>query len=108
MDKLIVNLEKLNWHTIDLLKEKLFQKEYSDASYVKLLNDIFQNELDFVNSRKEQLKLKVASFPSIKTIEDFDFVFQEGINQNKIKDLCTLQFIDEHKNVIFLGNSRCW
>lgn len=108
MDKLIASLEKLNWHTIELMKEKLFQKEYNDASYIKLLNDIFQDELNFVNSRKDELKLKVASFPAIKTIEDFNFSFQECINQNKIKDLCTLRFIDEHKNIVFLGNSRCW
>lgn len=105
MDKLINNLNKLKWHTTESLKEKLFSQKYSDEKFLNFLNDIIQDEVDFVDSRKDDLRIKVASFPAIKTIEEFDFNFQPSVNENRIKELCTLDFIDKHKNLILVGNS---
>ena len=49
--------------------------------------------------------VKVANFPFLKTIEDFDFSFQPGINKKKILDLLTLRFLERQENILFLGNS---
>ena len=49
--------------------------------------------------------VKVANFPFLKTIEDFDFSFQPGINKGKIMDLLTLRFLERQENILFLGNS---
>ena len=48
--------------------------------------------------------LKVAHFPYIKEIKDFDFDYQPSINKDVINDLATLRFIEEKKNVLFMGN----
>ena len=47
--------------------------------------------------------VKVANFPFIKEIKDFDFNFQPSIDKGKIMDLITLRFISNCENVIFCG-----
>ena len=51
------------------------------------------------------MNVKLASFPLIKKIEEFNFSFQPNLNQNKILELVTLYFIQKKQNIIFAGNS---
>ena len=51
---------------------------------------------------RAESNIKVAHFPYIKEIKDFDY--QPSINKNIIMDLVTLRFIEEKKNVLFMGN----
>lgn len=48
-------------------------------------------------------KLKQASFPVTKTIEDFDFNFQPSLDRQKIMNLSNLSFVDRKENLIFIG-----
>ena len=49
--------------------------------------------------------IKAAAFPFIKTIEDYDFDFQPKLNKQEILELTSLKFIEELKNIVFLGSS---
>ena len=49
--------------------------------------------------------MKVAGFPSVKTLSEFDFDFQESINKQQIYDFNSLRFIDKKENIVFYGNS---
>ena len=49
--------------------------------------------------------MKVAEFPSVKTLSEFDFDFQESINKQQIYDFNSLRFIDKKENIVFYGNS---
>ena len=49
--------------------------------------------------------VKMAGFPRLKTLADFDFEYQPSINQQQIYDLNSLRFIEKQENVIFYGNS---
>ena len=44
-----------------------------------------------------------AGFTAIKRLEEFDFSFQPQIDEKKIRELASLQFLDKHENIIFLG-----
>ena len=99
------NLDKLKWMTIDNVIEQLTSKKYGDISYLHFLTNILDREVEFINRRRNLINLKIAGFPSIKTLEEFDFNFQPDIiNQNKILELATLDFIDKKQNLIFIGN----
>lgn len=52
--------------------------------------------------RYESVTRKLSNLPYHKTIADFDFSFQPGIDQRQIKELKTLSVVRK-KNVIFLG-----
>ncbi len=47
--------------------------------------------------------LKYSGLQAKKTIKDFDFSFQPGIDEKQVKELSTLRFLYEKENVIFLG-----
>jgi DNA replication protein DnaC len=103
---LVNNLEEL----------KLFQfKEHLD-SYIDLINsgkksiveslkELTEYEIKLKEARAMNACVKVANFPFLKTIKDFDFSFQPGINKGKILDLLTLRFLERQENILFLGNS---
>ncbi|WP_291490617.1 IS21-like element helper ATPase IstB [Desulfurella sp.] len=48
-------------------------------------------------------KVKKAKFPFIKTVEEYDFSFQPEVDEKLIKELCNLNFMDDAKNIIFVG-----
>lgn len=59
-----------------------------------------------VGFRKEQSItgcVKVANFPFLKEINEFDFSFQPSLEKARIMDLMTLRFIEKGENIIFCG-----
>jgi len=48
-------------------------------------------------------RTKAADFPSLKTLEDFDWSFNPAIHRKEIFDLATGNFIRQAKDVLFLG-----
>lgn len=49
------------------------------------------------------MRTRLAGFPYLKTVEDFDFSFQPSIDKKRIKELSTLRFISGGENIVFLG-----
>ena len=74
------------------------EKTALDAIY-----ELTQSELDFRNQQAIKGCVKVANFPFLKEIDEFDFSFQPSIDKAKIMDLMTLRFIEKAENVIFCG-----
>ena len=64
-------------------------------------NDLL--EVKSKRSRRYETKLKYAGFPFKKTMDEFDFSFQQSIDRSVIDDLMTLRFIHNRENVVFLG-----
>lgn len=48
--------------------------------------------------------VKVANFPFIKRLSDFDFSFQPSINKEQIMNFKYLQFLEKKENIIFIGS----
>ena len=47
--------------------------------------------------------LKQARLPWVKTLEQFDFTFQPGIDRKVVRELAGLAFVERSENVILLG-----
>jgi DNA replication protein DnaC len=74
-------------------------------TYAQFLNEVLQIE---VNNRLENSKktlTKFASFPAIKTLEEFDYNFTVGVNSKQINELASLEFVKRAENIILLGQS---
>ncbi len=104
-DNLMSNLDKLN-----LVKIRSFLPEYLDninknpPLLIESLNTLTEAEIKDVELRVSENLIKTAAFPYRKTLEDFDFSFNDSISKNQILDLATLRFVEEAKNIIFVGN----
>jgi DNA replication protein DnaC len=54
---------------------------------------------------RKTLLTRMAGFPAIKTLEEYDFVFGSGAPKKTLVELSTLAFVERAENVIFLGPS---
>jgi DNA replication protein DnaC len=104
-NKLLNNLEKLK---LDKMKEYLPKFidviNQQNISFVDGLYELTEKEIAFKADRASLFNIKVAHFPFNRTLEEFDFDFQPSINKKEIMDLATLRFIEEKKNIVFVGS----
>ena len=54
--------------------------------------------------RAAERRLKAARFPTLKTLEDFDFAAQPSLNKVLVAELMRCEFIDRREAVILIGN----
>src|SRR5262249_5011587 len=54
--------------------------------------------------RAAERRLKAARFPTLKTLEDFDFAAQPSLNKVLVAELMRCEFIDRRESVILIGN----
>lgn len=103
--ELLDNLEHLNLEQIkDNLDTYIDLITSGQKTVVDALNELTNLEIRFKEEKRANTNVKVANFPFIKTIDDFDFAFQPTINKERILDFLTARFIENQENIVFLGN----
>ena len=96
-----LQLPMLNEHHHDLSNRAAKESwKYSEYLY-----EILKLEADNRAVRSRATLTKMAGFPTIKTLELFDFSFTVGVNRRQIEELSTLEFIKRKENIILLGQS---
>ncbi len=80
---------------MDATKTKISYQEY----LYKLLQQQIIDRVD----RSVNAKIKKAGFPYVATMDMFDFSFQPNIDEKLLKELSTLSFLDNAKNILFVG-----
>ena len=76
----------------------------NNITFLEGLNHFLKNEVKYREINRAEVNIKVAHFPYLKEIKDFDFDYQPSINEEVIKDLSTLRLIEEKKNILFMGS----
>jgi DNA replication protein DnaC len=100
------NLEKLKLYEMsNYLSTFLDATREKEITLLDGLLTLTQKEIQFRDVRAEKINITISNFPFIRTIDDFDFSFQPGINKNLINDLCSLRFLENKENIIFVGSS---
>lgn len=104
--KLIENLEYLKLTQMVLhLDETIDFMNRNELSFTDALIKLTDYEIDMKEINMVKAMVKVAVFPHLKEIKDFDFSFQPSINKEQILDFETLRFIERKENIVFLGSS---
>jgi DNA replication protein DnaC len=80
---------------IDASKAKISYQEY----LYKLLQQQIIDRVD----RSVNTKIKKAGFPYIATLQMFDFSFQPTIDEKLLRELATLNFLSDAKNILLVG-----
>jgi len=86
---------------LDAILDKLHKKEIAFIDALKLLTD---QEVDRKKINSINYTIKMAGFPHLKELKDFDFEFQPGIDKGQVYDLATLNFLENCENIVFLGS----
>lgn len=71
--------------------------------YTEFLHGLLAREVDALEQRRLQGRLRFAKLPARKTIEQFDFSAQPSLDRRLVEDLATLRFIEDKANVIAIG-----
>lgn len=74
-----------------------------ELDYLDFLGNLVSDELSRRQSNLLNRRLKLARFPVLKNIEDFDFSFNTAIKKKDILALCNSHFIYKNQNVLFIG-----
>ena len=101
-------------HHLKELKLPTFLKEYDKVAsrcaaegvdhpdYLLRLSEL---ELIDRNHRMVDRRIKAARFPTVKSLDTFDFLAIPSLNKALVLELARCEYIDRKDNVIALGNS---
>lgn len=85
---------------LDAICESAIQRE---MNYREFLAEALQTEWSGRHQRGIQARLKMARFPWVKTLEQFDFDFQPSVDRKLVRELSGLAFVERAHNVVLLG-----
>jgi DNA replication protein DnaC len=88
---------------LDSLDTRNRQAIDQKLAYTEFLAVLISDEVARREQKKLNLRLRRANFRSQKTLEQFDFEFNPGINRALIQDLATGQYIREKVAVLIAG-----
>ena len=88
---------------LDSLESRNRQAIDHKLAYTDFLALLIEDEVARREQKKLQLRLRRANFRAQKTLEQFDFDFNPGINRAMIQDLATGQYIRERVAVLIAG-----
>jgi IstB-like ATP binding protein len=77
--------------------------ETDKPSYTRFLADLLAVEVTATEQRRLDGRLRFASFPTHKTLEQFDFDAQPSLDRRLVSELATLRFVQEKSNVLLIG-----
>jgi DNA replication protein DnaC len=89
------------------MRERLDQCAQTAATegwtYVDFLDRLLEAELLARAERDVLFKTKVAHFPFVKTLDQFDFAAQPSIDERQLRELATGRFVAHGENILLLG-----
>lgn len=81
------------------------QAAKEEWEYLHFLEQILSCEQSDRHQRKQTMYTRMAGFPSVKTLDEFDYKFASGVPKKQINELASLSFIERKENVVLLGPS---
>lgn len=101
-------------HTLKTLKLPTFQREYQKLArlcategvdHVGYLSRLSEREMLERDRRKVERRIKAARFPTVKSLDSFDFAAIPKLNRMLVLELARCEWIERRENVIALGPS---
>jgi len=109
MSKSTVLLE----HHLKALKLPTMLREYAktatrcareNVDHTGYLLQLTEQELIERERRAAERRLKAAKFPTVKTLESFDFTAQPSINKTLVVELMRCVYLDHRENILIVGS----
>jgi DNA replication protein DnaC len=86
------------------LKMKIEEAYRLDKSYEEFLKEIFEEAYDLRKENGRKGRIRNAKFPYSKYLDSLQIEFLPEEAKKKLKELKTLEFIEEGRNIILAGN----
>jgi DNA replication protein DnaC len=101
-------------HHLKVLKLPSMLREYAsigascgreNADYATYLLRLTERELLDRERRSAERRIRAAHFPSVKTLDTFDFKAQPSLNESLVRELLVGEYITRRENVLLVGAS---
>ncbi len=76
-----------------------------ELGYLEFLEQALRGEALARVERTRAMLTRIAGFPAIKTLDEFDFQFASGVPKPLVQELGSLAFVERSENVVLLGAS---
>lgn len=97
----ILKLRRMN----DLLDEELGQVARGQSTAIQMLQRLLEAEAQGKLERRVERRIRQSKLPERKTLIEFDFDFQPGLDRALVLELATMGFVPCRQGVILAGNS---
>ena len=75
------------------------------SDYEDFLLSLIESELEARADNRLKRRIRDARFPIMKTLEGFNFDEAEGLDRRLIREMAEGTYIQEKRNIIFVGNT---
>jgi DNA replication protein DnaC len=90
-------------HASKELEGILENAQHHDWTPLQTLQALLAIELENRQDSGRLRRLKAANFPFHKTLDDFDFGFQNSVSKRQIQQLAEMAWLEGAYNILFLG-----
>lgn len=80
-------------------------RKHKSAADLSWAIELLERELDQRKERLLENRIKAARFPETPSLESFDWKFNPDIDEAKVREIATLEFVPECQIVLMLGKS---
>ena len=87
----------------DQLAPALQAAETDKPGYTQFLHDLLAAEVQAVEQRRLQGRLRFSKLPVRRTLDQFDWAAQPTLDRRLVEDLATLRFVEQKANVLLIG-----
>src|ERR1700691_689136 len=77
----------------------------TEASFADFLEKVLDGEMSCRDERRRSTLMRLATMPSIKTLDQFDWSHAGGAPKAQILELAHLAFVQRAENIVLLGPS---
>ena len=104
-------------HHLKALKLPTFLREYDKLArqcaaegldHIRFLLRLAELELIDRERRMVERRIKEARFPSVKSLDSFDFAVIPSLNKTLVLELARSEYVSRRENIIAVGNSLHW
>lgn len=90
-------------YVAERLDAVLAEAARGEPTYLDFLDQLLQQETAAKQRKRIAMGIQIAHFPTVKTLDDFDFKFQASLDQRLVRELATGRFIAQADNVLIFG-----
>jgi DNA replication protein DnaC len=103
-DPLALQLKSLGLYVMaERYQELAEEARKAKSPYPHYLATLVSAQLAARMDRSFKERLARARFPAYKTLEEFDFAFQPGVDETHVRTLGELAFLERKENVLLIG-----
>jgi DNA replication protein DnaC len=87
----------------DRLDAVLNDAARAEPTYLDVLDGVLGQEVDAKQRTRVAMGRKIAHFPTVNTLDAFEFKFQPSVDQRLVRGLATGRFLAQAENVLIFG-----